>query len=116
MCLQSAARRILQHERPALQINAEDVLGDDAAAREVHSLLAHRHHQLRTFDPAREAGKILDFRREIELAQRQRSREPVVLGDGALIHDGLEVGPPRVNRASPGRRSRSDDDDSFCHV
>ena len=89
----------VQHERPAFQIDFDDVVGDDSRA-EVERLLPHQLHQLGAGDcmfvldavhvlepvgldgrsagncfksPDGKAGVVFDFGRQRELAQRQRA-------------------------------------------
>src|SRR2546430_9844971 len=46
LCFERAPGGIMQHKRPPLQIDADDVLGDDAGAGQIHGLFTHGHHQL----------------------------------------------------------------------
>ena len=129
-----------QHERPALQIDLDDVVGDDSRA-EVERLLPHQLHQLRAGDgmfvldavhvlepvgldrrfqkllqvAAGKAGVVFDFGRERELAQRQRAGQPVLFRDRAFEHQRLQFGPRRVDGGRPTGRSAADDDHMFCH-
>jgi hypothetical protein len=114
--LQCPPRRIFEHKWPALEINADDVLGDDAGAGEVHGLLAHRHHQLWAFDAVREAGEVFDLGGQVQLPQWESAGKSVFFGNGTFVNDWLEIGTACIDRAGPRRWSRSDDNDSFCHA
>ena len=57
-----------------------------------------------------EAGIVFHFRGQGKLAQRQRSANAVVLGDGALEHQRLEVGAGGVNGGRPACRAAANDD------
>ena len=115
-------------ERPALQIDFDDVVGDDPRA-EVERLLPHQLHQLRAGDgvlalvdvhvlhaarasiavsrkccksPDGKAGVVLDLGRERELPQRQRAGEAVLFGDRAFEHQRLQS--PAPHKSPPTNR------------
>src|SRR5262249_4648436 len=133
-----------------LEVNADNVVGDDAGA-EVDGLLADPLHHLRAGGGAlavvgetlvevgevgvavlrkgrlaegveggvvrgRPGGEVLDLRGQVELAQRQGSLVLVLVGEGPFKNERFQVGPGRVDRRRPGRRTRSDNHNFFWHV
>src|SRR5213596_2045493 len=76
-------------KRPALQIDAHNILRHYARSISF-GLLAHIRHQFRSEDSAWKAGKILDFRCEIELSKGKRAAQAVVLGDSAFINERMK--------------------------
>ena len=100
-------------KRPMLQIDAIDVFGDDARAVAL-GLLAHFHHELGAENSIRESRKVFDFRCEIQLPQRKRPAQAVVLGNRAFIDERVEIRAGGVNRARPRGGAGTDDHDLLC--
>ena len=132
-----------EDERIALQIDAEDVLRDDARP-EIDCLLPHQRHELGAVDAGArlrfvrlcpvwlhgrrqgraqvlariafgEAWVILHLRRQVQLPERQRPLEAVVFADRAFVHDGIEVRAGGVNRRRPPGRAGTHDHDFLGH-
>ncbi len=91
------------------QIDRDNVVGDDPGAVTL-GLLAHFEHELRTDDAAGEAGEVLDFRGQVELAQGKHAAQAVLFGDRAFVDQRLQVRPRRINSGSPPGRPGTDDD------
>ena len=63
----------------------------------------------------RKAGIVLDLRREVELSQRQRAGDAVVLRLGPFEDERLQVRAGRIDRGGPAGGAAADDDNMLGH-
>ena len=128
-----------QPQRPNVEIHADNIFGNHADA-EIDGLLTHQFHQfrpagalsvMRGHEPLPlwgdgalqirakvagwEAGVIFHLGRQGQLAQRQRARQAVLLGNGTLEDQWFQGGPGRVNCGRPSGGTAADDNDFFRH-
>ncbi len=110
--MDGGAGGIDEGEGAFFQVDRDDVFGDDARAV-AFGLVAHVEHKLGAHNAFGKAGEVFDFGGEVELAEGKGAFEAVVLGNGAFVNDGVEIGAGGVDGASPAGRAGADDDDFF---
>ena len=133
----------LERERPRAELDLDHVIGNDPRAK-ILGLLPHQVHQLRAGDGVamlvqrlqiradaalgdraaniavqKTRGKtriVFDLGRQIELAQRQRARDAVLLRLGPLEDQRVQVRAGRIDGGRPAGRAAANDHDMLGHL